>query len=623
MIVYSKSKQEFLQDVLDHSIEDIIESAVKDKLNRKVGKSEYLSWKNSLPYVANVLTPDDIPADAGIAIEYRIPRTSNRIDVIVSGQDENGKESVIIIELKQWSEAELTDKDGIVRTRLNSSMVETLHPSYQAWSYAALLEGFNETIYTEKIALKPCAYLHNYVGTGALTDDFYSDYIAKAPVFGRDDKQELRDFIRRFIRRGDRNKVLYRIQNGRIKPSKALADSLASMMKGNDEFVMIDSHKMVFEEVINLVQKSPDGHKHVVIVDGAPGTGKSVIAINLLVGATKRGKLVQYVTKNSAPREVYESKLVGHFKKSEISNFFSGSGSFTDTPKDTFDLLVVDEAHRLNAKSGLFQNMGENQIKELINSSRCSVFFIDEDQRVTLKDIGNREEIRRWATELGAHVIEAELTSQFRCNGSDGYLAWLDDTLGIRDTANTLLDTSDYDFRVFDSPTELHEMIRERNGEANKARVVAGYCWDWKSKKDPKAMDIVIPEHGYAAKWNLGSDGMLWIVKPTSVEEVGCIHTCQGLEVDYVGVILGDDLVCRDGVIVTDPSKRSTQDKSIHGWKKLMKEDPDGTAKLLDGIIKNTYRTLMSRGTKGCYVYSTDEETREYLKSRLLQKADS
>ena len=214
-------------------------------------------------------------------------------------------------------------------------------------------------------------------------------------------------------------------------------------------------------------------------------------------------------------------------------------------------------------------------------------------------------------------MIEAELTSQFRCNGSDGYLAWLDDTLGIRDTANTMLDTSDYDFRVFDSPTELHDMIREKNSEANKARVVAGYCWDWKSKKDPKAKDIVIPEHGYAAKWNLGSDGMLWIVKPTSVEEVGCIHTCQGLEVDHVGVILGDDLVCRDGVIVTDPSKRSTQDKSIHGWKKLKKEDPDGTTKLLDGIIKNTYRTLMSRGTKGCYVYSTDEETREYLKKRV------
>ncbi len=616
MIVYSKSKKEFLEDVLNHSIEDVIMSAVEERLLRRVGKSEYLSWKNSLPYVANILTPDEIPSDAGVAIEYRIPRTSNRIDVIVSGQDAGGNDSVIIIELKQWSDAELTDKDGIVRTRLNSSMVETLHPSYQAWSYAALLEGFNETIYEEKITLKPCAYLHNYEGGDALTAEFYSPHLLKAPLFARDDKKELREFIGRHIKRGDRNNVLQKIQGGRIKPSKPLADSLASMMQGNSEFVMIDSQKLVFEDVMSLVRKSNRNHKHVVIVDGAPGTGKTVVAINLLVEATKGRKLVQYVTKNSAPRQVYESKLVGHFKKSEISNFFSGSGNFTDTDSNAFDVLVVDEAHRLNAKSGMFQNLGENQIKELINASRVSVFFIDEDQRVTLKDIGEKEEIRKWATALGANVIETELRSQFRCNGSNGYLAWLDEVLNIRETANTSLDVSDYDFRVFDSPSELHEIIRERNRDTNKARMVAGYCWDWKSKRDSKAMDIVLPEYGYSARWNLGSDGMLWILKPTSVEEVGCIHTCQGLEMEYVGVILGTDLVCRDGHIVTNPANRSTQDKSIHGYKKLMREDPEGGAVLLDKIIKNTYRTLMSRGTKGCYIFSTDEETAEYFKTR-------
>lgn len=115
-------------------------------------------------------------------------------------------------------------------------------------------------------------------------------------------------------------------------------------------------------------------------------------------------------------------------------------------------------------------------------------------------------------------------------------------------------------------------------------------------------------------KWNLASEGNTWIISPTSVNEVGCIHTCQGLEVDYIGVIVGDDLVIRNEQVVTNPSSRARTDKSLAGYKKLLKFSPDIANKKAAAIIKNTYRTLMTRGMKGCYVYFVDKETEEFFK---------
>jgi len=617
MIIYQNTKALFIDDVLTNNIDGIINDFFKSNVGYTTTKSELNAWKNSLQYMDRVLNHSDIPDDAGIVIEYQIPQTSKSIDFIITGQGSNNESYAVLIELKQWSEASITAKDGIVNTFLGHNNREVSHPSYQAWSYAALLEGFNEAVFTENIQLKPCAYLHNYMPDNVINNPFYSDYIAKAPIFLKPDALKLRSFIKSFIRYGDKNKVMLKIDGGRIRPSKSLADSLSSMLKGNDEFVMIDDQKVVFETAKQLAQRSSEKRKHVLIVEGGPGTGKSVVAINLLVTLTKLGLLSQYVSKNSAPRVVYEAKLKGAFKKSEISNFFSGSGSFTTTAENIYDALIVDEAHRLNAKSGMFAHLGENQVKEIIFSSKFSIFFIDENQKVALQDIGEIDEIRKWAAHYGAAVTQLELNSQFRCNGSDGYLAWLDHILQIRETANNTLNAREYEFKVFDNPEEMRDSIFEKNKINNKARLVAGYCWPWKSKKDPKAVDIEFDDFDFGMKWNLATDGMTWIIQPESVHEIGCIHTSQGLELDYIGVIIGKDLLVRDGKIVTDPNMRASDDKTVRGFKKLMKEDSGKTAALTESIIKNTYRTLMTRGMKGCYIYSVDPETRHYFESLL------
>lgn len=622
MIIYQSEKSGFLHDLHTRDIEEVVGEAFRAKIGHKVGQSEIKSWANSLGYMGKVLMDEGIPGDCGVAIEYTIPQTAKRMDFLITGRNAEHQDCLIIVELKQWGSAEKTAKDAVVATRLGGSKVETSHPSYQAWSYAALLQNFNEAVYENDISLHPCAYLHNYPDTnGPLLDPFYAPHLEKAPLFlkGGEERGKLQAFIRRHVRYGDKAETLYKIEGGRIRPSKSLADGIVGMLAQRAEFVLIDDQKLVYEKAMQQARAVRDGGKKVLIVEGGPGTGKSVVAVNLLVGLTQAGLLSQYITKNAAPRAVYEAALTGSYRKSHISSLFVGSGSFTDTGENEFDALVIDEAHRLNEKSGLYGNMGEHQVKEIIHAARFCVFFVDEAQKVTIKDVGDKDTITKFAVDAGATVTEMQLSSQFRCNGSDGYLAWLAHTLQINDTANTVLDIREFDFRVMDSPEELRALVLEKNQERNRARMVAGYCWPWASKKDPDAWDITMPEFGFRARWNLTQDGSLWMVSPTSVNEVGCIHTCQGLEVDYIGVIIGPDLVLRDGQVMTRPEMRAGSDQSVKGWKKLAKSDPEAARTMTDAIIKNTYRTLMTRGMKGCYVYCSDAELSNHLRSRVSE----
>lgn len=360
MIIYEAMKQSFVDDVIEDRIEDKIERNFLEKTGHNTTESEKRAWNNSMQYMMKVLIDPNIPEDVGIAIEFKIPNTSKRVDFIISGKDENSSNTAIIIELKQWEKAEIVSgKDAIVKTYTGHALREVIHPSYQAWSYATTIEDSNETVQEKHINLHPCAYLHNYlkVTPPTILSDMYKYYLEKAPAFVKGDVDKLRDFIKQYIKYGDKKETLYLIENGKIKPSKSLQDALSNMLKGNREFVMIDDQKTVYETALKMARESfKDNKKRVLIVKGGPGTGKSVIAINLLVNLTNEDMVCEYVTKNAAPRNVYASKLSGQLKKTRINNLFKGSGCFISSRTNEFDALIVDESHRLNAKSGMFHN---------------------------------------------------------------------------------------------------------------------------------------------------------------------------------------------------------------------------------------------------------------------------
>lgn len=618
MIIYSSTKQSFIQDFEQGVLVKKLHQTLTEKY-RRVGESEIHSWQTSLSYMANVMRDFAIPDLAGVAIEYIVPNTQKRVDFIITGLDHNNKEHVIIVELKQWGEAfKVEDKDNIVSTYLSGGLREVTHPSYQAWSYCSLIENFNEDVQTRPIELHPCAFLHNFdesIST-ELRDPIYSAILDVSPMFTLGQMNNLRNFIKTYIPKPDTTNIMKSIEHGKLRPSKALQDSILSMLKGNKEFVLIDDQKVEFERIKKAALDAiKNNQKTVYIVRGGPGTDKSVVAINLLAECIHNGYMAQYVTSNAAPRNVYSTMLQKGFKKTEIKALFQSSGTFHTRSKNALQIAIVDEAHRLRERSGMYQNEGEDQIKEIINASLFSVFFIDRNQRVTFKDAGTIDKILKFSTEQKALVYEGALESQFRCNGSDGYLAWLDNVLQIAETANYDGFEGDYDFKIFDDPNAMYSAIKTKNEINNKSRVLAGYCWDWPKEGRTTSLvkDIQIPEHNFGISWNLGNS-TTYAIDPDSINEAGCIHTTQGLEFEYVGVIIGDDLRYENGKLIVDINKRAKTDQSIKGIKKLLKENPEEGHRIANEIVKNTYRTLMTRGQKGCYIYCTNKGLANYFK---------
>ena len=618
MIIYENTIANFAEDVTLNRITDMLAEKLKEKHLSGGSASEINSWNNSLHFMKDVLDTPNIPRDCGVAIEYNIPQTAKRVDFMILGADRDQTDHIVIVELKQWAKVQKV-KDTFRHSVLSDlkSHEPTAHPSYQAYTYKSLLYNYGGAEGLEKESLNPCAYLHNMSEEyrDVLEDDIYSEWTSEAPVFLKSDVLKLRAFINQYISaKSADNELLYKIDYGKIKPSKSLQDSLDSMLCGNKEFEMVDEQAVAYDYIINSIKEAQkDLKKHVLIIKGGPGTGKSVLAVNVLADSiSKQGLNASYITKNSAPRNCYQALLAnGNAKKMvDLKLAFRSPHALPFIPTNGIDVGIYDEAHRMQMKPYMYK--GEDMLRDAINASRVSVFFVDEDQRITLNDCYTIDTIKQYALEAGAVLDTAEpfmLYSQFRCNGSDGYMAFIDDVLEIKETANKTIDKDEFEFRVYDSLEEMREQLRVFNQLRNKARMCAGYCYDWNVKNKRGEWDIEIGS--FKAKWNLENDNV-FAINPESFEQVGCIHTVQGMEFDYVGVIIGKDLIYRDGHIRTDKTAISKDD---HTSKiKTCRDD-----KVAERLIKNTYKVLLTRGQKGCFVYCEDEALREYLKERVAE----
>ena len=624
MIVYNDTKRQFVSDVKGGEIADKILTCIRQKGLNAGQDKEYQSWHNSMQFMRNIVDDQEIDDDVRIAIEYNIPLTSKRVDFIICGSDINNNDNIVIVELKQWQEAEIVDNEMhyCVRTDVGKHNNIVPHPSYQAYSYARFLLNYCQTISDNSIHIVPCAYLHNYKAEKkyVLDASIYKEWTDEAPFFIKNQVTEFNSFVKKFItKRSSRGDILYLIDNGRIRPTKALQDTLVSMVKGNKEFILLDEQVVIYDMCLKTMSQClADGKKRTLVIQGGPGTGKSVLAVNLLMEYISQRLNASYITKNSAPRNAFLTLLTHSDvkKKVDIKQLFRSPFNLASCPQNAYDCLIVDEAHRL-VKKMYGDWSGENQVKESINASLFTIFMLDEDQAVTTSDIGSVAEIKEWCDQLNSRMIlndSTRLTSQFRCNGSGAYIQFIDQLLQ-RNKESVAIDFSElnYDFRVFDDPNEMRDELRKRNEASNKARMVAGYCYDWNVKKGRGDYDIILP-YGFKAKWNLANDN-IWAVNPNSFEEVGCIHTAQGLEFDYVGVIIGKDLtydVSTNRVLV-DQTAISKDDKSsgIRGLK-----DKNEARRL----ILNTYKTLLTRGQKGCYVYCEDKALADYIRQMLVEE---
>ena len=618
MIVYSANKGQFVRDVRTGVIAPRILSLIRERGLNAGQDREFESWHNSMKFMRDIVDDRDIDDEVQIAIEYNIPQTSKRVDFIIIGSNEEGKDNIVIVELKQWTKAEVVDDDMhfSVRTFVANDNRIVCHPSYQAYSYSRYISNYSQVVHNNNINLVPCAYLHNYLSKykPALSAEIYKEWYTSAPFFIMDEVLPFIDFVKKYVtRKSSKGDLLYKIDHGRLKPSKSLQDAMASMVRNTPLFDLLDEQAVCFDMCVRtMLQCLKDHKKRTILIQGGPGTGKSVLAVNLLLHFLLCDCNAAYVTKNSAPRQAFLSILSKNKAEgiADICQLFRSPFGLSKVPTNAYDCLIVDEAHRL-VKKMYGDWSGENQVKECINASLLSVFMLDENQAVTTKDIGSVDEISKWCKKLGSTIImreETRLVSQFRCNGSDAYIQFIDNLLqrNFESIVVPLMELN-YDFQIFDDASQMREALREKNDE-NKARMVAGYCYDWNVKHHRGDVDICLPG-GFQARWNLEND-KIWAINPKSFEEVGCIHTAQGLEFDYVGVLIGKDLRYEDGRVVTDKYAISPDDKSSG-----IRGASDEEARRL---ILNTYKTLLTRGQKGCFVYCEDDALREYFK-RMVQ----
>ena len=615
MILYGSSTATFSLDVDSNQITDKIRDAFKSKMGYQPAPAEQHAWNNSLQFMERIIRNANLPGDCGVLIEFNIPSTSKRIDFLIAGRDQEHRDNFVIIELKQWETAQATRQADIVSTFTGGRMQNVTHPSYQAWSYKQFLIDMNEAIQQGDFIGDACAYLHNYARKTdePLLASQYNDIVQDTPLYFKDDYQKLQEYLYQHVCKGRGINTLYLIENGKLRPSRKLMDHVAGLLDCNGEFILLDEQKVVYETILEKAT-DPD-RKTVILVEGGPGTGKSVISMNAFGQLLRRRKNVNFVAPNAAFRKVMIENLVRQQPRSRarLTNLFKGSGVFWNSPDNFFDILIVDEAHRLKNGSA-YMYKGENQVEDIVRSAFVSVFFIDDNQQVRPVDIGSTREIKRQAAQFQADLIELKLTAQFRCAGAEGFINWITDVLQIEQTGNfDGWDEKEFEFMLCDSPHDVYQHIRRRNGQGAKARLLAGYAWEWTSEEDGndrgQALDVAIEEHDFRMPWNPRASRELWAVQPDGLNTIGCIHTSQGLEFDYVGVIIGNDLKfnVQTGEVWADASEY----KDKPGMKGIRNNQAE-----LSRLVKNIYKVLCSRGMRGCYVYCRDDGLREYMRAR-------
>jgi len=622
MRLYQGPTQQFIKDINHNIIVDKLKENFENYYGHKVNIGEMNSWNNSLQFVKNLVIEFDLTDDA-ICVEYELPYTHERIDCLLFGRDNNLQENVVIIELKQWSKVEDCDIDGNVVTFIGGANRMIAHPSLQVEGYHLLLKDFLDVFdVNPKMELQSCVYCHNYSkNENTLFLPKFNDIVQRFPVFTKDDFQTFGNFLKEKLGKGDGLEVLNRFSKSNVRPSKKLLDHTSKMITGQKIFHLIDEQIAANNTILDRAKKfSKLKKKSVIIVKGGPGTGKSVIALNVLAELLSRGQKVFHATGSKSFTTTLQN-IVGKRAASQFKYF--NNFAQKSVSENELDVLICDEAHRIRKTSNTRFTRRDSrselpQVNELVRAAKVSIFFIDDKQIVRPDEIGSVALIKETAEKYGSEIFEFELKTQFRCSGSDGYLNWLDNTLQVRETANLFLSKIEkMDFKIFNSPSELYNAINEKNKEkANSARLVAGFCWPWSDPKPDGTLVADVQIGDFKMPWE-GRDGKYlapgipqwfqWAYDPNGVNQCGCIYTVQGFEFEYIGVIFGNDLIYDTNGKKWVGIKENSEDLTLKRAKENFTE-----------YAKNVYRVLMTRGMKGCYVYFMDKETERFFKSRIM-----
>lgn len=614
MVLYQGSSKDFDYIVQTNQIIPTLEEIFRQKLGRALPEVEKSAYTNSLSKMRDVLSFSKIPDNCEILIEYNMPFGNLRIDFIIAAIDDNQNKNIIVVELKQWSKINSSSVPNLLNTYVGKASRDVIHPCDQSNTYMWLLSDHNVNVEKYNYQLHSCAYLHNLPKSYEmiLSQKQFETLIKETPYFLREDFNNFSEYLKNKLTLGNGRPIINNLVNSETRPSKKLGDYVSQIIAGKKIFKLVDEQKLIYEKIAYECLSNDD--KEIYIIHGGPGTGKSVLAINLLVNFLQNSKKACYVAGTSSFSKTIQEQIAFGHKKNRVKTMFKGASSFLTLEKNEIDIAIVDEAHRLRGK-GAYMYFGKNQAEDIIRACKKTIFFIDDNQRIRPEDIGSVEMIKSLKEDCHVkNLKEFFLQVQFRCQGAQGFINWIEHALQIRNTGNINgWDKDVFDFKIYENPHELKNKILELDKNGFKARIVAGYAWDWNSKKkkvDVLLNDIVIKEHNFEMPWNDYRYAQTWSLKKEGINQAGCIHSCQGLEFDYVGVIIGKELKFnpQDYTLYVDKKEY----KDLQGQVNLAKSDVS-----LLFYIQNIYRVLLTRGMKGCYVYICDDSLREYFKNLI------
>lgn len=557
--------------------------------------------------------------DVEMLLEYQLPLTSKRADVVLVGQHPvTGGPSYLVVELKQWSRAEqFEESDCLIRIEQYGHRPVT-HPALQVRDYCEYMLGFTRVLADEPQSLAGVAYLHN--ATDSAVEDLHrlpGDRLGS--VFTGQRRNEFQDFLRsRFAPGASGARYADRLLSSRIAPSVQLLAVAAEEVQRREMFVLLDEQRDAYNFVLHAVEQARRANsKTAVIVSGGPGSGKSVIALSLLGELSRQGRSVIHATGSRSFTQTLR-KVAGK-RAPRVQRMFQYFNSFAASSPNDLDALILDEAHRIRQTSAsrwtpAERRTGKPQVEELLAAARVPVFLLDEFQVVRPGEQGTVEDIENHAAEQGIEVVKIDLDAQFRCGGSEDYLLWVKRLLRLRsDGPAEWPGDPHFDVFVVDSPEEMEAYLATKLDGGYSARLAAGYCWPW---SDPRADGTLVADvhvGDWARPWNVKGDraiggapaAALWATDPAGFGQVGCVYTAQGFEYDYAGVILGPDLVWRD-----------------EGWVavRAANKDPDFRNREtvsdshFDRLVRNVYKVLLTRGMRGVDIHSTDRQTQDHLR---------
>ncbi|MGW3355006.1 DNA/RNA helicase domain-containing protein [Streptomyces bungoensis] len=615
-MLFRESAQTIAARALDSSLYLHLTEQFVHMHGHRPSAAESRSWERSIPVLAAVLNDAGL-GEVEMMLEYALPLNSKRADVVLAGTHPvSGEPSYVVVELKQWSQAE-PEEDDPVLCRIDAYTHPVLNPIEQVRRYCEYLVNFNGAVAEHPGRVGGVAYLHNATefGVGGLRAVELDD---RGQLFTGERRGEFIDHLRaRLSDKAPGARAADELLAGKTVPSKQLMSVAAQEVREREQFVLLDEQQVAYRMVLNAVRKAKQSdHKEVVVVTGGPGTGKSVIALSLLGELYRQGVPALHATGSQSFTKTM--RKVAGARRREVQDLFKYFNSFMTAEKNSLDVLICDEAHRIRKSSALrftpaAHRTGKRQIDELIDVARVPVFLLDEHQVVRPGEMGTVEDIKAAAAAKGLECHVVPLESQFRCGGSDAYLRWVVRLLGLEAGGPVVWEPDDrMQLLVAESPQEMEEFLQARRAQGYGARMSAGYCWPWSSEPrpgDPLPADVVIGD--WARPWNLRGErsvsgappSALWATDPAGFGQVGCVYTAQGFEYDWSGVIIGPDLVWRGDRWITD----RTQSKDA-----VFKKSTSDTD--VDRLIRNTYKVLLTRGMIGTIVYSTDPETRDRLR---------